>query len=73
MKKRTIFSDGPVLFVDQYGKYQGWHSSLKSLREACGGRVSKMYCDKKDGTAVHMGYVIGSLWLAAFRPVEIPE
>ena len=30
-----------------------------------------MYQDKKDGSTVHVGYVIGQLWLTAFQPVEV--
>jgi hypothetical protein len=29
-----------------------------------------MFVDKKDGSTVHIGYVIGQHWLTAFQPVE---
>jgi hypothetical protein len=32
--------------------------------------VSKMYVDGKDGTAVHIGYVVGRHWCTAYRRVE---
>ena len=35
-----------------------------------GGRVSKMYVDKKDGRSVHIGYVVGQHWLTAYQRVE---
>lgn len=63
----------PALFIDQYGQHF-YAGSLKELREkAGGGRLSKMYVDKKDGRPVHVGYVVGPRWFSAFRPVEIPE
>ena len=59
-----------MLYLDQFGsKY--FAATIAELREAVGsGRVGKMYCDLKDGEAVHVGYVIGRHWLEAFRPVR---
>lgn len=36
--------------------------------------VQKMYQDKRDGSVVHVGYVIGGHWLTLYRvePVENP-
>ena len=62
------------LFIDQYGQHV-WARTVKELREHCGGgRVSKMYVDKKDGRTVHCGYVVGPRWLNRFAvaPVEVP-
>lgn len=60
-----------TLYIDQYGNHFGAHT-LRELREKVGGgRISKMYQDKSDGTARHTGYVIGQRWLSAFRPVEL--
>lgn len=73
MKTPRLF-DGktPVLFIDQYGRSRGHHLTRKSLTEAVGNtHVSKMYVDKKDGTTVHIGYVIGRDWLTAYRRVEV--
>ncbi len=62
----------PALFIDQYGQHL-YAGSLKELREKSGGgRVSKMFIDKKPGDSVYIGYVIGARWFSAFRPVEIP-
>lgn len=50
------------LFIDQYG-YKVFAKTVKELRARTaggGGRVSKMYQDKKDGSIVHTGYVVGS-------------
>lgn len=60
-----------TLFLDQYGNPY-WAKTLEELRSKCAGRVSKMYVDKKDGTSVWCGYVIGNRWLTAYRPIELP-
>ena len=62
-----------TLYIDQYGN-RFYAYSLKELRSKIGmggSRVSKMFQDKKDGSTVHTGYVIGSHWLTAYQPVEI--
>lgn len=61
-----------LLYLDQFGnKY--FANSIKALREKVGGgHVSKMYCDKKDGTSVHTGYVVGKYWCSFFLPLELP-
>lgn len=61
-----------TLYLDQW-QNKFWAKTIKELRHKVGGgKVSKMYCDKKDGSIVHVGYVIGPHWLTAFKPVEIP-
>jgi hypothetical protein len=62
----------PVLYLDQYGNK--WLArTVRELREKIGGgRVSKMYVDKKDGRTVHNGYVIGQHWCTAFVHLELP-
>lgn len=61
-----------ILYIDQYGS-KFWSTTLTELREKIGGgRVSKMYRDKKDGSTVHVGYVIGQHWLSAYQPCEVP-
>lgn len=61
---------GNTLFIDQFGT-PVWARTVKELREKCGGgRVSKQYNDKKDGSVVHNGYVVGSRWFTAFSPIE---
>jgi len=60
------------LWIDQYGN-RFYAATLKELRVQIGmggSRVSKMYCDKKDGSTVCTGYVIGQHWLSHFTPVE---
>ena len=63
-----------TLYLDQFGgRY--WARTVKELRAQIGGggcRVSKMYRDKKDGSVVHVGYVVGAHWLTAYQPIEVP-
>lgn len=56
-------------FIDQYGKCHR-AATVRELRQNLGGRCSKMYVDKKDGTTVHIGYVVGQLWLTEVQRVE---
>lgn len=60
--------------IDQYGNtYHGLKHPRKDLCERlCRSHVEKMYQDKKDGTTVFCGYVIGGLWLQLYevQPVE---
>ena len=58
-----------TLYIDQWGS-RWWAKTVKELREQIGGRVSKMYVDKKDGRSVHIGYVVGQHWLTAYQRVE---
>ena len=66
-------TDGKVtLFIDQYGK-PVWARTRKELQEKCGGgRVFKVYADKKSGGTVHCGYGVGRRWFNAYRPIELP-
>lgn len=61
-----------MLYVDQYGN-KFFASTVKELRSKIGmggSSVRKMYRDKKDGTTIHCGYVIGSHWLTMYAPVK---
>ena len=59
-----------LLYRDQYGNCFV-ASTVRELREKVGGgRVSRMYQDKKGGSVVHTGYVVGQHWLSAFAPFE---
>ena len=61
-----------VLYIDQFGA-RIWARTVKELRAAVGGgRISKMYVDKANGQIVHIGYVVGKHWLAAYAPIEKP-
>lgn len=71
MSRAKLFNGELLLFIDQYGG-KHWASSRKDLRRQLPGRISKMYRDKKDGSIVHIGYVIGPLWLTAYQHVEVP-
>ncbi len=60
------------LFIDQHGNRFTVEKAVQELKTKYGipGRVSKMYIDKKDGSTVHTGYVIGEHWLSEYAPVE---
>jgi hypothetical protein len=60
----------PVLYLDQYGNHWFASTIAELKRKIGGGRVSKMYVDKTDGTTVHTGYVVGSHWCTAFTRLE---
>ena len=55
--------------MDQYGQFfHGLKNPRKDLCEKLGRKhASKMYHDRKDGTARHCGYIIGTLWLEIFE------
>ena len=55
--------------IDQRGHtIHGLKNPRKDLCEILGRKhVSKMYRDKKDGPAVHIGYVISGLWLTLYK------
>ena len=57
-------------FIDQYGDVH-YATTLKELRAKLGGRVSKMYVDSISmKKSLHIGYVLGKLWLKEYAPVE---
>ena len=61
-----------LLYIDQYGQ-QAYAQTVKELCEKFGysrGTARRMYVDKKDGTARHVGYVVGPHWFTMFRRVE---
>lgn len=64
-----------TLYIDQYGAPH-WARTVVELRQSIGGKVSMMYVDKvrgeHAGQTMHVGYVIGRLWLTAYSPIEIP-
>lgn len=55
---------------DQYG--QTYHSLGKHPRKELLNRLgrrhaSKMYCDFKDGSTKHIGYIIAGLWITIYN------
>ena len=65
-----------IMGIDQYG--QTYHKlgkyPRKELLERLGyKKADKMYRDKKDGSTVHCGYVIGRNWISLYevKPIEI--
>lgn len=61
-----------MLYIDQYGNKVFARTRKELVSESGGGRISKMYCDKKDGRIVHVGYVVGNRWFSMFQPMELP-
>lgn len=62
-----------VTYIDQYRRVIVART-VKELRESAGGgRVSKMYVDKKDGSVAHVGYIVGQSWFMAFVPYEVKQ
>jgi hypothetical protein len=58
-----------IIGIDQYG--QVYHALGQHPRQELLGRLGysharKMYVDKKDGSTLHIGYVIGSLWITLY-------
>jgi hypothetical protein len=56
--------------IDQYGTT--YHDLGKYPRKELLSRLNyknaqKMYRDKKDGSTVHCGYVIGGLWIGLYK------
>lgn len=63
-----------TLYLDQYGN-PFWARTVQALREQIangGSTVHKQYADKRNGSTIHNGYVIGPLWLTAYAPIEKP-
>ena len=61
---------------DQYGQSYhdlGKHPRSKLMQILGKSSASKMYCDKKSGATVHVGWIIGGLWLTVYEviPMEI--
>jgi hypothetical protein len=68
----TMFTMG----IDQYGQHYDDLGKYprKALIEKIGYRkAEKMYIDKKDGTTVHIGYIIGGLWITLYRVSRIEK
>lgn len=57
------------LGVNQLGqKYTMYKHPRKELLETLGAtKAEKMYVDKKDGSSVHVGYVIGDEWITVYE------
>ena len=55
--------------IDQYGNtHHGLEYPRRDLLRILGRKhVSKMYIDKNDGRTMHIGYVIGGLWLTVYE------
>ena len=61
--------------IDQYGNHYDDLGKYprKALLEQLGYKnASKMYVDKKDGSSVHIGYIIGGNWITLYKvePIE---
>lgn len=63
------------LFIDQYGNHFYAHT-VKELRRQIGmggSAVTRMHVDRKDGSTITVGYVIGTHWLTMYAPVYKTE
>ena len=67
-----------IVGIDQYG--QTYHDLGKYPRKELLNRLGykkadKMYQDKKDGSVVHCGYVIGGNWITLYevKSIEIKQ
>ena len=62
--------------IDQYGEHYdalGKYPRKELLKRFDYTNASKMYIDKKDGSTVHCGYIIGRHWISLFevKPREV--
>ena len=58
-----------IMGIDQYGTtyHDLGRYPRKALLERLGRKsANKMYVDNKDGESVHVGYVIGGLWVRLY-------
>jgi len=70
MKTNLVNMKIRKLYVDQWGNHF-YADTVKELKEEVGaGKVRIMYRDKKDGSTVRCGYIIGQHWLEAYMPFE---
>jgi len=58
-----------MLGLDQYGHAYRIvkHPRKELVKQVGGGRVSKMYVDKTDGSVKQIGYVVGDHWIEVFK------
>lgn len=73
MKKNNYKTSEVSLYIDQYG-YKYHASNRKELIKAVSPygspKVSIMYQDKKDGSTVRVGYIVGDYWLTEYKRIE---
>ena len=56
--------------IDQYGQTHhdlGAYPRKELLKRLGRKKASKMYVERKDGKDVHVGWVIGGLWLTVYK------
>jgi len=59
-----------IMAISQYGDKAALYSDhpRKELLQKFGqSKAAKMYCDRKDGSAVHIGYIVGGLWWTFYK------
>ena len=62
-----------MIAIDQYGNQHylpGVHPRKELLQIMDCKHAAKMYRDKKDGSVVHVGYVVAGKWFTLYQPVE---
>ena len=62
------------MYLNQYGSKYFARTRKELIAKVCpytkSPKVSIMYCDKKDGTTVRVGYIISDHWLTEYLPSE---
>lgn len=56
--------------IDQYGQHYddlGKYPRKELLKRLYRKSARKMYKDKKDGSSVHCGYIIGGCWITLYK------
>ena len=64
-----------IIGIDQYGRTYpnlGKYPRKELLSQLGYKNAHKMYKDKKDGSSVHCGYVVGNYWITLYEvePIE---
>jgi len=65
--------DKMYMAIDQHGNtFHGLKNPRKDLMEKIGVKhASKMYVDDTIGKAVHIGYIVGGLWLTIYEVIPV--
>lgn len=59
--------------IDQYGqvyKNLGKYPRKGLLEQLYASNASKMYQDKKNGDTMHVGYIVGGLWITLYEIIR---
>ena len=62
--------------VDQYGEIYrnlGEYPRKELMERLDCKHAEKIYIDKKDGSTIHIGYIIGNLWLTLYQVIPFEK